>query len=73
MYYNKILRIWVFDLLDYFLLSAILGTIVASCLKDYLSEQKAMKRLKDSIIEKSTSVIKSNRSNSKEIKIKKDL
>ena len=50
MYYNRILRVWVIDPLDYFLLSAILGSILASCLKDYLSEKKAMERLKNSII-----------------------
>jgi hypothetical protein len=73
MYYNKILRVWVVDPLDYFLLSAIIGSILASCLKDYLSEKKAMERLKNSIIKKSKSIINSDRSNpnSKEIKIKK--
>jgi len=50
MYYNRILHVWVVDPLDYFLLSAILGTILASCLKDYLSEKKAMERLKNSIV-----------------------
>ena len=50
MYYNKILRIWVVDQLDYFLLSASLGSILASYLKDYLSEKKATERLKNSII-----------------------
>ena len=71
MYYNRILRVWVVDPLDYFLLSAILGSILASCLKDYLSEKKAMERLKNSIIKKS--VIKSDRPtpNSKEIRLKK--
>ena len=73
MYYNRILRVWVVDPLDYFLLSAILGSILASCLKDYSSEKKAMERLKNSIIKKSKSVIKSDRPtpNSKEIRIKK--
>jgi hypothetical protein len=73
MYYNRIIRVWVVDPLDYFLLSAILGSIVASRLKDYLSEKKAMERLKNSIIKKSKLVIKSDRpvSNSKEIRIKK--
>ena len=46
MYYNRILGGWVVDALDYFLLSAILGSIVASHLKDYLSEKKAMEGLK---------------------------
>ena len=73
MYYNKILRVWVLDPVDYFLLSAILGSILASHLKHYLSEKKAMERLKNSIIKKSTLVRQSHRSisNSKKIKIKK--
>ena len=73
MYYNKILRVWVVDPLDYFLLSAILGSILASCLKNYLSEKKSMKRLKNSMIKKSKLVIKSNKPtpNSKEVKITK--
>ena len=73
MYYNKILRVWAVDQLDCFLLSAILGSIVASLLKDYLSEKKAMKRLKNSSIEKSKLVIKSDRpmSNSKKVRIRK--
>ena len=71
MYYNRILRVWVVDPIDYFFLSAILGSIIASRLKDYLSEQKAMERLKNSMIKKS--VPQSNRPNfnSKEIRIKK--
>jgi hypothetical protein len=73
MYYNRILRVWVVDPLDCFLLSAIIGSILALYLKDYLSEKKAMERLKNSIIDKS--VIKSDipipTPNSKEIKIKK--
>ena len=53
MYYNKILPVWVVDPFDYFLLSAIIGSLVASYLKNYLSEKKAMERLKNSIIKKS--------------------
>lgn len=73
MYYNRILRGWVLDPLDYFLLSAIIGSLTASCLKDYLSEKKAMERLKNSIIKKSKLVIKSERTifNSKKTRIKK--
>lgn len=73
MYFNRILRSWVLDPLDYFLLSAILGSILALRLKDYLSEKKAMERLKNSIIKKSKLVIKSDRPifNSKETRIRK--
>lgn len=73
MYYNRILRVWVIDALDYFLLSIIFGSIVASCLKDYLSEKKAMERLKNSIIKKSKLVHQSDRSisNFNKIKLKK--
>lgn len=53
MYYNRILRVWVVDPVDYFLLSALIGSIVTSGLKNYLSEKAAMERLKNSIIKKS--------------------
>jgi hypothetical protein len=66
MYYNRILRVWVLDPMDIFLLSALLGSIAASRLKKNLSEKKAMERLKNSIIKKSNRPI----SNSKE-KIKR--
>jgi len=42
MYYNRILRLWVLDPLDYFLVSAIVGSLAASRFKSYLSEKKAM-------------------------------
>lgn len=73
MYYNRILRVWAVDPLDYFLLSAIIGSLVASRLKDYLSEKKAMERLKNSIIKKSKLVRQSDRPsfNSKKTRIKK--
>lgn len=73
MYYNKILRIWVIDLVDYSLISAIIGSLVASHLKKYLSEKAAMKRLKKSIINKSrllapkTPILKSKDSKLKRI------
>ena len=59
--------------MDYFLLSAIIGNITASRLKDYLSKKKAMERLKNSIIKKSKLVSKFDRlvSNSKEIRMKR--
>jgi len=53
MYYNRILRIWVFDPLDYFLISALIGSLAASYLKKHFSEKESMKRLRDSIISKS--------------------
>ena len=73
MYYNKILRIWIVDPLDYFLISAIFGSILASYLRDYLSEKKSMERLKSSIVKKSEAAIKSDGStpNSKKIRVKK--
>lgn len=54
MYFNKILRIWVFDTLDYFLISVLIGSLIASHLKKYLSEKASMERLKNSIIKKSS-------------------
>jgi hypothetical protein len=73
MYSNRVLRFWVVDLLDYFLLSVLVGSIIASRLKDYLSKKRVMEGLKNSIIKKSELVIKSDRpiSNSKEMRIKK--
>ena len=53
MYYNRILRVWSLDPFDYFLISAIIASILASSLKNYLSEKKAMERLKNSIIQES--------------------
>ena len=53
MYYNRIFRVWMIDPLDYFLISAIIGSILASHLKNYLSEKASMERLKRSIINKS--------------------
>jgi hypothetical protein len=52
-YYNRILRVWVIDPLDCFLISVIIGSILASHLKNYLSEKASMERLKRSIINKS--------------------
>jgi hypothetical protein len=72
MFYNRILRVWVFDQLDYFLIGAIIGSLIASRLKKYLSEKVAMERLKNSIIEKSDLVkLKTPILSSKEIKIRK--
>lgn len=58
---------------DYLLLSASIGSLLALGLKTFLSEKKAMKRLKNSIISKSKWVTESDRLilNSKETKIKK--
>jgi hypothetical protein len=42
MYYNRILRVWVLDPLDYFLISAFIGSLLALRLKTYLSEKAAM-------------------------------
>lgn len=53
MYYKRILGIWVISPLDYFLISAIIGSILASHLKNYLSEKASMERLRKSIINKS--------------------
>ena len=71
MFYNRILRAWVFDQLDYFLMSALIGSLIASYLKKYLSEKVAMERLKNSIIKKSDLVrLKTPILSSKEMKIK---
>jgi hypothetical protein len=56
MFYNRILRIWMIDSLDYFLIGVIMGSILASYLKNYLSEKASMERLRRSIINKSNSL-----------------
>ena len=53
MYYNRIYRIWMLDPLDYFLITALIGSLVASYLKNYLSEKASRERLIRSIINKS--------------------
>lgn len=70
MYYDKILRVWRVGIFYYFLLSAILGSFLASTLKDYVSEEKKMQRLRNSIIKKSNLVGESDKSifNSKKIR-----
>ena len=70
MYCNRILRVWLIDPFDYFFLTGILRSIVASRLKDYLSEKKAMERLKNSIIKKLKLLHQSDRSISNFMKIK---
>ena len=66
--------VWVIDILDYFLISAIMGSLLASRLKEYLSEEKRRNRLKNSIIKKSNLVkVKSKAPvlKSKKVKIEK--
>ena len=71
MFYNRILRVWVFDKLDYFLISALIGSLIASHLKKYVSEKAAIKRLKNSIIKESDLVrLKTPILSPKEAKIK---
>lgn len=60
MHYNRILRVWMLDALDYFLISAVIGSLIASYLKDYFSEKAAMERLKKSIINESKLASKTN-------------
>jgi hypothetical protein len=72
MYYNRILRVWVVDQLDYLLISLLIGSLIASHLKDYLSEKIAMERLKNSIITKSGKIrLKTPVLSPKEAKIKR--
>ena len=71
MYCNRIFRVWVFDQLDYFLISVLIGSLIASHLKKHLSEKAAMERLKNSIIKKSNLVkLKTSNLSPKEVKIK---
>jgi hypothetical protein len=60
MYYHKILRIWMLDALDYFLIVALIGSLVASYLKNYLSGKVAMEQLKNSILNELGLVVRKN-------------
>jgi hypothetical protein len=50
MFYNRILRVWVLDLSDFFLISALIGSLLALYLKKRLSKKVAMERLKTPIL-----------------------
>ena len=52
-YYNRILKVWVIDKIDYFMFSFLIGSTIANILKHYLAEQQAMERLKKSVMKKS--------------------
>jgi len=59
-YYNRLLKVWIVDQIDIFLISALCGSILEEILKYYLHEEKAMnkeeksmERLKRCIIRKS--------------------
>lgn len=43
MYYHTIVKKWIIDVTDIFLLSCIFGCLSASYLKNYLSEEEAEK------------------------------
>ena len=60
------------DVKDYLLLSPFIGRVIGSYVKNYLSEKRAMERLKNSIINKSSSSLKEDSTfKSKQSKIKK--
>ena len=71
MYYHKILRKGIIDPADILLLSSIIGCLLASRLKNYLSEEEAMERLKSSIIKKSELTVEEKLSLNKKEKLKK--
>ena len=43
-YYNRMLKVWIVDQIDIFLISALCGSILAEILKYYLYEEKAMNK-----------------------------
>jgi hypothetical protein len=43
-YYNRMLKVWIVDQIDIFLISALFGSILAEILKYYLYEEKAMNK-----------------------------
>ena len=47
MQYNKILKIWVIDLVDYFLISVLISSVIAVQLKNYYSEKASREQLKN--------------------------
>ena len=53
MYYNKFVGRWILDAFDYFLISSLITSSLASYLKNYLSEKASIARLKNDIISKS--------------------
>jgi len=58
MYYHKVLRCWILDSFDYLLLAGFFGSLLGEFLKKYWKEKLAMRRLKNSIIQKSVLKIK---------------
>lgn len=78
MYYNKITGVWVLDVFDYILISTCVGSAIASFLRNYISEEMSMVRLKNDIIRKSkllkpSPLLKPKRKvlNAKELKIQR--
>lgn len=64
MYYNKLLNKFVFDLIDYFLLSAIISFYTTQYLKSYFSEKQKMERLRQDLISQSKLLESSKQPNS---------
>jgi hypothetical protein len=58
MYYNRIFNVWVIDQLDYFLISAFVGSLTARYLKKYSVEKASIRKLKKSIIKKSEFLVR---------------
>lgn len=42
MYYNKLIRVWVIDPIDFFILTFLMGSLTATFLKEDLSEKASI-------------------------------
>lgn len=71
MYYNKILKAWVIDPFDYFLLSALVTSLLTAYWKKYQSEEYKKNRLRKSIIKKSLIINSSTTTLSQPDRVKK--
>jgi hypothetical protein len=55
-FFNRIIKVWVVDQFDYFLLGVLIGGVVGSKVKTYFSDKAGIERLKNSLMDKSDSV-----------------
>ena len=71
MYQNSFYKIRIFDSLDYFLISTLIGSLIVKPVKKHLSEKAKMNILRQSILSKSRIMTLSNEHLSYSEKVKK--
>jgi hypothetical protein len=79
MYFNKLKGVFILDVVDFLLISCLIGSILASYLKNSFSEKSKMTKLKNDLIQKSRLINSSNsshlfrspKSNLKQLKLSK--